>query len=315
MLGLVIRRLVAIVPMFLIVSFVIFGLTALIPGDAATTLAGGIDAQPESIERIRQELNLDDPFLVRYGEWLTNAVRLDLGESLYTGDSISDTLAQRLPVTLGLAALVFALALVLALLVGVAGGLRPGSILDRILLVLSSASIALPAFWLAMLLVVYCAVEKGWVEPFGYVEFGDSKTGWFSHMILPAIALSLAPAAVLARQLRGGLADTMQSSFIRTAWAKGGSTRQVVVGHALKNSAGPAVTILGLQIGAVLGGSVLIERIFSIPGMGMYLLGAVTTQDIPAVQGVAVLFVLIQVVVSLVVDIVYGFLNPKVRVS
>jgi peptide/nickel transport system permease protein len=313
--GLVIRRLVAVVPMLLIVSFVIFGLTELIPGDAATTLAGGTDARPEAIERIRSELHLDDPFLARYGDWLSDAVRLDLGNSLYTGDTIRSDIADTLPVTLGLAALVFVLALVVSLLVGVAGGLRPGSLLDRALLFASSASIAMPAFWVAMLLVVAFAVELRWVPPFGYLAFGESPTGWLERMILPAAALALAPAAVLARQLRGGLADTMQSSYIRTAWAKGGSTRQVVVGHALKNSAGPAVTVLGLQVGAILGGTVLVERIFSIPGMGTYLLSAVSTQDIPAVQGVAVLFVLIQVAVSLAVDITYGSLNPKVRVS
>ncbi len=315
MLGLIVRRVVALVPMLLIVSFVIFGLTTLVPGDAAVTLAGGADARPEDIESIRQHLNLDDPFLVRYGDWLSGAIRLDLGDSLYSGDPVSDQIGERLPVTLGMAALVFAFAAAIALLVGIAGGLRPGSLLDRVLLIASSASIAMPAFWIAMLLVVLFAVKLGWVPPFGFEHFTDSASGWFDRMILPAAALALAPAAVLARQLRGGLADTMQSSFIRTAWAKGGSTRQVVVGHALKNSAGPAVTVLGLQVGAILGGTVLVERIFSIPGMGTYLLSSVTTQDIPAVQGVAVLFVLIQVLVSLSVDIAYGYLNPKVRVS
>lgn len=315
MLGLVIRRLIAVVPMLLIVSFLIFGLVAVIPGDAAVTLAGGADAQPEAIERIRTELNLDDPFLVQYGRWLADAAQLDFGTSLYSGDAITDDLRERLPVTMGLAALVLGLALVVALLVGVTGGLRPGSLLDRALLLGSSASIAMPAFWVAMILVVIFAVNLRWVPPFGFVEFGESPLEWFKRMILPAAALALAPAAVVARQLRGGLADTMQSAFIRTAWAKGGSTRQVVVGHALKNSAAPAVTVLGLQISVILGGAVLVEQIFSIPGMGTYLLSAVSTQDLPAVQGVAMLFVLITVAVNLVVDIVYGMLNPKVRVS
>jgi peptide/nickel transport system permease protein len=315
MLSFAMRRLLAIVPMLLIVSFVIFGLVTLIPGDAAVTLAGGIDAQPESVEQIRQELKLDEPFLVQYVDWLGGVVRLDFGDSLYSDEPIVDEVAERLPVTLGLAGLVFVLALAAALLFGITGGLRPGSLVDRVLLLLSSASISMPGFWVALLLVVIFAVELQWLPPFGYTEFAESPVEWFRRMILPASALALSTAAVVARQLRGGLADTMQSAFIRTAWAKGGSTRQVVVGHALKNSAIPAVTVLGLQVGVVLGGSVLIEQIFTIPGLGTYLLDAVNTQDLPAVQAVAVLFVIIQVGVSLVVDITYGFLNPKVRAA
>ena len=315
LLGLIARRLLSIIPTLAVVTFVIFGLTALIPGDAAVTLAGGIDAKPDAIEEMRTELGLDKPFIERYVDWLGDAARLDLGTSLFTNDPVTEELGSKLPITLGLAALVFAFAVLVAGVVGIAGGLRPGSLLDRLLLLGSSASIALPSFWVAMLLVIFISVGKRWLPPFGFVHFGDDPVEWLRHLILPAIALALAPAAVIARQLRGGLADTMQASFIRTAWAKGGSTRQVVVGHALKNSAGPAVTVIGLQLGAVLGGAVLIERIFSIPGMGSFLIDAVYAQDIPVVQGIAVTFVLIQVLVSLAVDITYGYLNPKVRVT
>ena len=313
MIGLIVRRLLAVIPMLLIVTFIIFGLVTLIPGDAAQTLAGGVDAQPADVDRIRDQLNLDEPFVVQYGNWLGQVVRGDFGESIYTGEPIAEQLSERLPVTLGLTVLVLVLALTSALIVGVLGGLRPGSLLDRLLLFGSSASISMPAFWVALLLIVVFAVNLQWVPPFGYTPFTESPTEWFQSMILPASALALATAAVVARQLRGGLADTMQSAYIRTAWAKGGSTRQVVVGHALKNSAIPAVTVLGLQVGVILGGAVLIEQIFSLPGLGTYLLNAVSTQDLPAVQACAMLFVIIQVVVSLVVDISYGYLNPKVR--
>lgn len=315
MLGLVVRRLLAVIPILLLVTFIIFGLVALIPGDAAVTLAGGVDAQPDAVEQIRDDLNLDEPFVTQYLAWLGGAVRLDFGESLFSGEPITDELAQRLPATVGLTALVLILAFVAALVVGISGGLRPGSALDRLLLFLSSASISMPAFWVALLLVVVFAVELGWLPPFGYTEFTEDPAEWLRGMILPASALALSTAAVLSRQLRGGLADTMQSAFIRTAWAKGGSTRQVVVGHALKNSALPAVTVLGLQVGVILGGTVLIEQIFSIPGLGTYMLESVRTQDLPAVQAVAMLFVLIQVTVSLAVDITYGYLNPKVRAT
>ncbi|HEY8527580.1 MAG TPA: ABC transporter permease [Acidimicrobiales bacterium] len=315
MLGLVVRRLLVAIPMLLITSVLIFGLVVLIPGDAAVTLAGGPDAPPGAVEEVREELQLDEPLPAQYLDWLGGVVRLDFGDSLYSHEPITDELAERLPVTLGLAALVFGLAVPVALLVGVAGGLRPGSLLDRALMVGSGAFLAVPPFWIALVLVTLFAVRLGWLPPFGYVELRADPGEWFRRMIMPAAALALGMAAVLARQVRGGLADVMQAPYIRTAWAKGGSTRQVVVGHALKGSAMPAVTVLGLQVGVVLGSSVIIERIFTIPGLGTYLLEAVNAQDLPVVQGVALVFVVIHVVTSLLVDIAYGWLNPKVRAA
>lgn len=315
MLGLVVRRLLVTIPMLVITSVLIFGLVVLIPGDAAVTLAGGQDAPPGAIEEVRQELRLDEPLPAQYVDWLGGVVRLDFGNSLYTHQPITDELADRVPVTLGLAALVFGLAIPIALLVGVAGGLRPGGALDRALMLASGTFLSVPAFWIALLLVTVFAVQLGWLPPFGYVRFGEDAGEWLRRMIMPATALALGISAVLARQVRGGLADVMQAPYIRTAWAKGGSTRQVVVGHALKTSAMPAVTVLGLQVGAVLGSSVIIERIFTIPGLGTYLLEAVNTQDLPVVQAVALVFVLIHVATSLAVDVAYGYLNPKVRAS
>jgi peptide/nickel transport system permease protein len=315
MLGLIVRRLLLMIPLLLIVSFIVFGLVVLIPGDAAVTIAGGPDARPEAIAEVRHELRLDEPFLQRYVDWLNDILHGDFGNSLYTHEPITEELADRLPVTLGLAFAVMCLAIPAAMLVGVAGGLRPGSFFDRILLFLSSIAIAMPGFFVALLLVTIFAVELRWLPPFGFVKFTDNPLEWAKHMIMPATALALSAAAVLSRQVRGGLSDTMQAAFIRTGWAKGGSTRQVVVGHAFKNSAIPAVTVLGLQIGAILGGSVLIEQIFTIPGIGTYLLGAVNTQDVPVIQAAALLFVVIHVVANLGVDITYGYLNPKVRAT
>jgi peptide/nickel transport system permease protein len=315
MLGLVVRRLLITIPMLVITSVLIFGLVVLIPGDAAVTLAGGPDAPAGAVEEVRQELELDKPLPAQYLDWLGGVVRFDFGDSLYTHQPITDELGDRVPVTLGLAALVFGLAIPVALLVGVAGGLRPGGVLDRVLMVASGTFLAVPAFWIALLLVTVFAVQLAWLPPFGYVQFGEDPGEWLRRMIMPATALALGISAVLARQVRGGLADVMQAPYIRTAWAKGGSARQVVVGHALKNSAMPAVTVLGLQIGAVLGSSVIIERIFTIPGLGSYLLEAVNNQDLPVVQAVALVFVLLHVGTSLAVDIAYGYLNPKVRTS
>jgi peptide/nickel transport system permease protein len=203
----------------------------------------------------------------------------------------------------------------LALLSGTAGGLRPGSLFDRILLLMSSVALSLPTFWVGLIFVTIFAVQLGWLPPFGFTHFSDNPGDWLKHMIMPAIAVGLPGSCSLARQMRAGLADTMQAPFIRTAWAKGGGTRQVVVGHALKNSAMPAVTVLGLQVGALLGGTVIIEQIFSLPGIGTYMLNAVNSQDFPVIQAVALLFVVINVFASLAVDVTYGFLNPKVRAA
>jgi peptide/nickel transport system permease protein len=307
------RRLLLLVPVLVIVSFLTYALTALIPGDAAQTLAGGPDAQPEDIEKVRAELHLDEPFLEQYGSWLGGVVQGDLGTSLYSGQPITDEIAERLPVTFSLALVALGLALPIALLVGIRGGLRPGGSFDRSSLVGTSVAIAMPSFWVGLLLVSVFAVTLKWLPPFGYVQFTEDPWQWFRHLILPAISLGLVVAAVLSRQLRAGLSDTMDSAFVRTGWAKGGNTRRVVTGHALKTSAIPAVTVLGLQIGALLGGAVIIEQIFSLPGLGKYLLGAVQQQDIPVVLAAALLLVVINMLASLCVDITYGYLNPKVR--
>lgn len=313
MINLVLRRLAASIPLLLAMSFLVFSMIALVPGDAAVTLAGGDSATPEAIERIRAELKLDEPFLAQYGDWLGGAVTLDFGNSLFTQRPVMEEIAQRLPVTLGLAVVVFAIVIPGGFLIGLLGGLRPGGVFDRWLMFLSSVAVSMPPFWLGMLLVSVFAVSLGWLPPFGYVEFAESPLDWLRSLIMPAVALALGGVAIVSRQLRAGLADTMQSPYIRTAWAKGGSTRQVVVGHALKNSSIPAVTVLGLLVGSILGSTVIVEQLFNIPGIGAYMVAAVSNKDVPVIQATALLFVLAYVVANLIVDIMYGWLNPKVR--
>lgn len=315
MLGLIGRRLLIAVPLLLVMSFLAFSLVVLVPGDPAVTLAGGGSASPETIQQIREELHLDDPFLVRYWSWLSNAVHLDFGNSLYSHQPVATELFDRIPVTISLSLAVFVLVIPLALVLGIIGGLRPGGLIDRALMFLTSLALAMPPFWVALVMVVLLAINLRWLPPFGYVNFTDNPVGWLRTIIMPAAAIALAALSILSRQVRAGLADTMQSSFIRTAWAKGGNTRQVVVGHALKNSAIPAVTVLGLQVGSILGGTVIVEQIFSIPGIGRWMLEAVSNKDVPVIQAVTLLFVVANVLANLVVDIAYGFLNPKVRAS
>jgi peptide/nickel transport system permease protein len=264
---------------------------------------------------VRAELGLDDGFFVRYFRWLGDAVRLDFGESLVQQESVGDEIRQRLPVTVALALSALAITLLVGLPAGVLSGLRPGTWLDRLVMLGATAGLAVPSFWLGMLLIVALAVERSWFPTFGWVGITDDPVGWLHHVALPAVALGLASAASFARQLRAALVDTMSMPYIRTAWAKGAGRLRVVGKHALKNAAVPAVTVLGLQLGNLLGGAVIIEQVFGIPGLGTYLITAILGGDFPVIQGVAVVFVLIFVGVNLLVDVAYGFLNPKVRIS
>jgi len=319
MLPMIVRRLIALVPLAILVSFGVFMLTSLVPGDPAVTIAGGAEASPERIAEVRAALDLDSPMILRYLEWLGHAVRLDFGSSLYAptggGTTVLSDIASRLPVTFSLAACALVVAMLIGVPLGAFAGMKAGTLIDRTSVAGTSVGIALPNFWIGLLLISFFAVKLQWFPAVGYTEFGDSPGGWLKSLILPALALALFPAASIARQLRAELIDVLQSNYVRTAWAKGGSPLRVVGKHALKNAAMPTVTVIALQLGTMLGGAVIIEQVFSLPGLGTYLIEALTKQDIPAIQGVTVMFVLIYVVINLVVDIVYGYINPKVRVS
>jgi len=312
---LILHRLISILPVLLIVSFAVFMLVALLPGDPAVALAGGPNATPEAIADIRAQLHLDDPVLLQYLNWLAGIIHLDLGTSILTGQTVSEGIAQRLPVTLGLTIAATIVSLVIGVPLGIISGLWPGRPADGIARFLASICLAIPSFWLAVMLVSTFSVQLHWLPPTGYVPFTQSVGGWTKSIALPALALGLGLSASLARQLSRALIDVMDSNYIRTAWAKGAGTRQVVVGHALKNAAIPAVTVLGVQIGYLIGGAVIVERIFAVPGLGDYMVQAVAGPDLPVIQGVVLVFVLFQLGMSLLVDITYGYLNPKVRVA
>lgn len=316
------RRLLGLVPLLLLISFGVFLLITLLPGDPARAIAGGTDAQPEEIERVREELHLDDPLLSQYWRWLTGAVTGDLGDSLFDGRSVASEIAQRFPVTVSLVLGGVAFSLLVGIPLGLVAGIRPGTWVDRAATTTSSVGIAMPDFWLAMVLVVVFAVngvDLGFAEiklpSIGYTDFGEDPVEWARHLVMPWIAIGFAGAASLARQLRGALVDAMNEDYVRTARAKGLRNSVVVGKHALKNAATPVITILGIQIAYALGGTVIIEQIFAIPGMGSYAFQAVLNRDLPVIQGVVLLSALVFVAINLVVDVVYGLVNPKVRLS
>ncbi len=309
------RRLLALVPVLLIVSFAVFFLLALVPGNPAITLAGGVTATPAQIAHVTAQLHLDDPLLVQYGRWLGNALHGNLGTSISTGQPVTQQIEQRFPVTFGLVVASAIVSLVVGIPVGLISGIRPQGVVDGGARTFTTLGLAVPSFWLAVLLVSIFAVHWHVFPPTGYTSISTSFTGWLRDITLPAITLGVLVGATLARQLRASLIDTLDTPYIRTAWAKGGTRRTVLFRHGLKNAAMPVVTVFGIQIGYLLGGAVIIEQIFALPGLGPYMLSGITDHDLPVVQGVAVVFVLFQMAMSLLVDISYGYLNPKVRVS
>lgn len=302
------------VPVLVLVSFGVFMLVALVPGDPAITLAGGTSASPQAIQQIRAQLHLTDPLLVQYWRWVSGVAHLDFGHSLLTGDSVAHDILNRIPVTLSLVLAAAIVAIVIGIPLGVISSLRPNGAIDGSARVTASAAIAIPNFWLAVILVSLFSVRWKLFPPTGFTRLSSSFSGWTRTVTLPAIALGLAVAASVARQLRSSLIDVLDSNYIRTAWAKGCGPVRVVGLHALKNAAIPAITVLGVQVGYLLGGAVIIEQIFSIPGLGTYMLQGITNHDLPVVQGVTLLFVVFQMAMSLLVDVSYGYLNPKVRV-
>jgi len=306
------RRVLALIPLAFLVTLVVWGLILMVPGDPALAIAGE-SATAEQIEAIRTDLGLDDPIPVRYGRWLGDAVQGDLGTSLYTSYSVSDALTERLPITLSLVAVSFFFAVIVGASIGVIAASRKGSALDRFLTVGTSLGLAIPNFWLGLLLVTFFGLKLGWFPSGGYVPLEESVAGWIQSITLPALTLSAAVAAEMARQMRSSMSDTLQKDFIRTHRAKGLRPRTIVGRYALKNASMPVITVAGLQIARLFGLATVVELIFNLNGVGQLAVDAVFKRDIPVIQGVVLVITVIVLVVNLLVDVSYGIVNPKVR--
>lgn len=312
MLRLVLRRLLALVPLLLIVTLIVWGLLLLIPGDPALSIVGN-DATPDQVAAIRTELGLDDPGYVRYGRWLGGLVQGDLGTSLFTSYEVSDAIRDRLPITMSLVGTAFVLAVAIGIPSGILAARRRGRLVDRMLTVGTSVGVAVPNFWLGLVLITFFSLRWGWFPSGGYVPFTEDPIDWAYHIALPAITLALAAAAEIGRQTRAGMVDVLEQDFVRTHRAKGMSERQIMTKYALKSAMMPVVTVSGLQIARLFGLSTLVEQIFNMPGVGQLVIDAVFKRDIPVIQGVVLLVTVVVVFANLAVDVSYGYLNPKVR--
>lgn len=320
MLTLIARRLLFLVPTILLVTFGMFVLVSISPNDPAVRLAGGSDfATPERIAEVRDELGLDEPLLSQYASWLGDAARFDLGDSFVTGNDVVGEIRHRLPITLSITLGALVVGLVLGLPFGVAAGAKAGGLLDRSLLFATSGGLSIPNFVLGLLLINFFAIRLDWFDAIGFdrltADGGLQVGAWLKSLTLPSLALGVGVGARLARQVRAGIVDTMQEPYVRTAWAKGLRPMVVVGKHVLKNAAIPTVTVFGALFSAMLGGTVIIETLFGAPGLGEYLARAVGEGDLPVIQALSIMFILVYVFVNLAVDIVYGWLNPRISVA
>lgn len=312
MLLFIVRRLLTAVPTLVLVTMMVFGIQRLLPGDPALILAGEA-RDPEVIAYVRERYRLDEPLPVQYGAWLLQVVRGDLGQSIRTQQPVAELIWQKLPVTAELALLSMLVAVLIALPVGLVAALRKNTWLDYLSTLFALSGLSLPNFWLGIMLILLLSVELNVLPASGYVAFGQDPLGNLQRMVMPAFVLGTGLAAVLVRQLRGSLLEALSQDYVRTAAAKGLPRRRVVLRHALRNALIPVVTILGLQLGALLSGAVLTEQVFTIPGFGKLVVDAVFNRDYTVVQGVVLFTAVAYIVINLFVDLAYALLNPRLR--
>lgn len=295
------------IPVLVGVSLLVFSVLYLIPGDPAQILLFGSNATPAQLEQLRQQLGLNRPLPVQYVIYLGHIIRGDLGRSFQTQQPVASELAARFPSTLRLTLAGMFVAMLLGIPMGIIAGLRPKTWLDRASMGIAVLGIAVPFFWLALLLVLVFAVKLDWLPSLG--------VGSLKAIILPAVSLGVGYAAASARLLRNNLIEVYEQPYMQAARAKGLSNTRLLFRHAMKNALIPVVTILGLQFGNMLSGAVVIEVIFGRPGIGTYLISAIQTKDIPAVQGTVLFIAVLYIGINLLVDITYGLLDPRIRMS
>jgi len=306
------RRVLATVPVLLIVAVLVFLLLRLTPGDPAAILAGDA-ASTEQIARIRASLGLDEPIVAQFAIWIGQVLQGDLGESFYYKTQVTALIGQRLEPTLSLAALTIAITVLVAVPLGILAAWRHGGWLDRALMGFSVLGFSVPVFVLAYILIWLLSLKLGLLPVQGYERIGDGVGRWLFHLVLPATTLSVLYVALIARVTRASVMEALGEDYIRTARAKGLTELRVLVRHALANAAVPIVTVIGIGIALLIGGVVVTESVYAIPGLGRLTVDAVLARDFPTVQGLILFFSFVYVLINLLVDLSYVFLDPRIR--
>lgn len=306
------RRLLQLVPVLIGVSFLTFLLLNLLPGDPAVAVLGD-GATPEAVAALRGQMGLDDPLLLRYWDWVTAAVTGDLGTSLNSGESVTTLLVQRVPASLEIMVLAQVIALVVAVPVAIAAARKPGSLLDRTLGLTAFAGVAMPPFLLGMLLVLIIAMPLG-LPATGWIPMSENPLMNLRSALLPALTLAFALYAVYMRVLRADLVTQLtQEEYVTTARAKGLPMRRIISRHVLRNSVFPLITVVGINMGTLLGGAVIVEQLFAVPGLGKLMIDAIYQRDFMVVQGAVVLIAVVFVLINFAVDVLYAALDPRIR--
>ncbi len=314
MLRLLVTRLLAAIPLMFLVGTIVFFLQQLNPVDPTAAILGD-DTSDAAVEAAREDLGLNEPVLTQYTTWLGNAVRGDLGTSWFNGEDVTTLLIRRAKVTFSIVAGSILIALVLGVSLGVTAALKAGRWPDRLVTVVSSLGIAVPNFWVAIILAAIFAVNLGWFPALWSVSRTSTISGWIYTIILPCLALGTASSAAIARQTRSAMIGVLQQDYIRTALAKGLPVRRVIFRHALRNAAIPIVTLIGFQLSALIGGAIFVEFIFNIPGLGTIGVESVQRNNAPITLGFVMITTLVVVIANIFLDLSYAWLNPKVRRS
>ena len=310
----ILRRGITAVITVLIVATVVFIILRLIPGDPAQLILG-LEAPPERVQEIRQLLGLDRPIYLQYLIWLKDLCLGNLGKSLRSDETVLVLVFQRVHVTFWIAFLALIISIVLALPLGIFSALRPWSWIDFFSLVTAQIGLAIPSFWLGILLILLFSVKLQWLPLLGYVNFSDNPVEWLRHLLLPSFALGCIRVAILTRMLRVSMLEELGKEYVTVARAKGLTERVVILHHTLRNALLPVITVAGMQFGYLLGGAIIIEQVFGLPGIGRLLLNAIFNRDFPVIQGTIVFIAIVFTGLNLGIDILYGLLNPKISIQ
>jgi len=312
MVSYILRRILSTLPVMGIVALFVFSLLYIAPGDPAAVIAGD-QASPADVERIRQGLGLDRPFLVQFGAWLWNILHGDLGTSIFTNMPVAAMIAQRVEPTFSLMAITLVLTILVAVPLGVVAAWKAGSWVDRTIMAFAVFAFSLPVFVVGYVLAYVFALQFEWLPVQGYTPLKAGLWPWLQNLILPALALGTVYIALIARITRASMLEVLQQDYVRTARAKGLGQRNILFVHALKNAAVPIVTVIGIGIALLIGGAVVTESVFAIPGLGRLTIDAILRRDYPVIQGIVLLFSFLYVLVNLMVDVTYTLVDPRIR--